>query len=95
MARWPPLKVLASTLTVDKNPIQAIPQPRDRPQTEFTPAKETATPHSQKRLRKNQRFIGTDAEFATFDRHSERGGYLPPASVRISFSESTEAGDEH
>lgn len=34
-----------------------------------------------------------DAQFATFDRHDERGGYLPSASVGISFSESTEAGD--
>lgn len=34
-----------------------------------------------------------DAQFATFDRRDERGGYLPSASVRISFSESTAAGD--
>ena len=33
------------------------------------------------------------AQFATFDWRSARGGYLPSASVRISFSEWTEVGD--
>lgn len=34
-----------------------------------------------------------DAQFATFDRRDKSGGYLPSASVTISFSKSTEAGD--
>lgn len=33
------------------------------------------------------------ARFATFDRRGERGGHLPSASVRISFSASTEVRD--
>lgn len=41
----------------------------------------------------NHKFVCMDAWFATLDRRGERGGHLPSASVRISFSASTEVRD--